>query len=143
MQYTTEIEIYLPREKVIDLFGNADNLIKWMPGLKKVELLKGEANKPGAESKMFFDLNGRKIEMLETILENNLPDDIKLTYTSKGVDNIVTSRFVDEGQFTKWELESEFRFSGFMKLLGFFMRSSFPKQTLKNMYHFKKFAEKN
>ena len=141
MQYTTEIEIYLPREKVIELFGDTSNIIEWMPGLKNVELIKGEMNEAGAESKLFFDINGRKTEMLETIVENNLPDNILLNYDTKGVHNIVTSRFYNEGQFTKWEMQSEFQFSGFMKLLGIFARSSFPKQTLKNMYHFKKFAE--
>lgn len=141
MKYTTQIEIYLPREKVIEIFGDSSNMIKWMPGLKHVELINGEINKQGAESKLSFDINGRKTEMLEKIIENNLPNYIKLNYDAKGVHNIVISRFYDEGQFTKWEMQNEFHFSGFMKVLGFFMRSTFPKQTLKNMYHFKKFAE--
>jgi hypothetical protein len=42
---------------------------------------------------------------------------------------------------TRWVMENEFRFTGWMVLMGIFMRGAFPKQTLKDMNRFKAFAE--
>ncbi|MFQ5507583.1 MAG: SRPBCC family protein [Planctomycetota bacterium] len=50
--YTVEVDIDLPRERVIELFDNADNLYKWQPGLQSFEHLSGEPGQPGASSRM-------------------------------------------------------------------------------------------
>lgn len=142
MKYITEVAINLPRNKVIELFDNPDNMQKWQEGLKSFEHISGEPGQPGAKSKLVYDMNGRKIEMIETITERNLPDLFSGTYEAKGVFNIIQNKFIEESaDKTKWITESEFQFSGFMKLMGLFMKSAFPKQTLKMMNDFKKFAE--
>ena len=52
------------------------------------------------------------------------------------------NRFTDLGDGrTKWEMDSEFRFSGFMKVFAFFIQGAFPKATQKSMNMFKEFAE--
>ena len=43
MEYQTESMINLPRLRVIELFDNPDNLLKWQPGLKSFKLVEGEA----------------------------------------------------------------------------------------------------
>jgi hypothetical protein len=84
----------------------------------------------------------RTIEMIETISIRNLPDEFSGTYDAKGVHNVVRNRFIEMGpDKTKLESENEFQFTGFMKLIGFFMRSAFPKQSLKYLKDFKAFAE--
>ena len=42
---------------------------------------------------------------------------------------------------TRWVAHNEFRFSGFMKVIGLLMRPVFPKQCYKFMEAFKAFAE--
>ena len=141
MKYTCEVVIDLPREKIIPLFDNADNLLKWQSGLKSFEHLSGEPGQVGAKSRLIFDEGGRKVEMIETITVRNLPDEFSGTYQAKGVDNWVSNRFIDEGEKTRWLSESEFKFSGVMRFLAVLMGGSFRKQTLDFMNSFKKFAE--
>ena len=142
MKYTTEVTIKLRRQKVIDLFDDEKNLYKWQEGLKSVEHLSGTPGQPGAKTKLVFDMNGRIVEMTETILSNNLPDTMALTFDAKGVHNIIENRFteVDAGT-TKWAMDSDFQFSGFMKIMGWLMSGMFKKQTKKTMDRFKEFAE--
>ncbi|MEM7797967.1 MAG: SRPBCC family protein [Chloroflexota bacterium] len=40
MKYSTEVVIDLPRERVIELFDNTENMYKWQNGLKSHEFLK-------------------------------------------------------------------------------------------------------
>jgi hypothetical protein len=97
MKYTLEIIINKPRAEVIELFNNPDNLIKWQPGLQSYTHISGEQGKPGAKSKLKYDMNGRKIEMIETISVNKLPDEFSGTYETKGVFNTYENYFYEEG----------------------------------------------
>ena len=143
MKYTTEVIVDLPRKKVVELFDSTENLFKWQPTLVDFEHLEGNPGTKGAKSKLSYDERGRTMEMIETIIEMNLPNEMISVYESKGVYNYNVSKFVEEGsEKTRWIMETEFKFSGFMKLFGFFMRGAFPKETLSSMNKFKEFAEK-
>ncbi|MAS36706.1 MAG: hypothetical protein CL610_22065 [Anaerolineaceae bacterium] len=143
MQYTTEITINLPRQRVIELFDDPDSLQKWQPGLKSFEHLSGEPGQPGAKSKLVYDMNGRKIEMIETITRRDLPDEFSGTYDAPGVHNVIVNRFYEAGpNQTRWVTENEFNFNNLlMRLMGMLMPGSFRKQTQQNMNDFKAFAE--
>lgn len=142
MKYTVDIIIDLPRPKVVQLFDNSENMHKWQPDLVSFDHISGEPGQSGAKSKLHYKMGKREIEMIETITENDLPSSMSSTYETKGVFNIISNRFeeISEKQ-TRWVSENEFQFSGFMKLMGIFMKSAFPKQTLKFMQQFKTFAE--
>jgi hypothetical protein len=85
----------------------------------------------------------REIEMIETITVRNLPQEFSGTYEAKGVFNIVKNYFrpVSDNK-TKYINETEFQFSGFMKLIGFLMPGAFRKESEKYLRQFKEFAEK-
>ena len=142
MKYTTEVEINLPRKRVIELFDNPDNMPKWQPGLISFEHISGEAGQPGAKSRLKYKMGKREIEMIETVAIRDLPDEFSGYYETKGVWNEVKNYFseIDSGK-TKWKLEAEFKCSGFMRLIALVMPGMFKKQTLKSMMDFKKFAE--
>lgn len=142
MKYTCELIVNLPRARMIALFDNPDNMRKWQPGLVSFTHISGEAGQPGAKSKLLYDMNGRKVEMVETILSRNLPDEFSGSYEAKGVYNLVENHFYEDSpERTRWVMETEFRFSGFMKVIAFFMGGAFRKQSLEFMHNFKKFAE--
>lgn len=143
MNYTLEIDINLPRTKVIELFDNPDNLKHWQPGLVSFEPLSGKPGEIGAKSKLKYKMGKREIEMIETITARNLPDEFSGIYEAKGVWNENKNYFseVDENT-TKWTSEVDFQFSGFMKLIGMLMPGSFKKESCKYMENFKAFAEK-
>jgi carbon monoxide dehydrogenase subunit G len=144
MKYETELIIELPRERVIELFDDPDNLSQWQPGLKSFEHISGEAGQPGTKSKLLYEMGSRTVEMIETIEKRELPDEFTSTYEAKGVWNYNANRFYEDGpDKTRWVLDTDFRFSGFMKLMAFFMPGSFKKETMKTMMAFKRFAEQN
>lgn len=143
MKYNCEVTIDLPREEVIELFDSSENLSKWQPGLQSFEHMSGEPGQVGAKSRMVYDENGRIIEMIETITNQNFPDEFSATYEAKGVINWNSNRFYAEGDKTRWVQETEFKFSGIMRVISVFMRGTFPKETMKSMNQFKAFAEGN
>jgi hypothetical protein len=142
MKYENEITIDLPIARVIELFDSFENLTQWQPGLQAYEHLEGDPGQPGARTKLIYDENGRTVEMVETIVARDLPDTFTATYEAKNVYNLVRNCFVADGaERTRWQMENEFKFGGWMALMGLFMRGAFPKQTLKEMNRFKDFAE--
>ena len=143
MKYQNEIEIDLPVNKVVELFDNPENLKHWMPGLQSFEHISGTPGQPGAKSRLFYKMGKREIEMIETITNRNLPDEFAGTYEAKGVYNVVSNKFIPVAtNKTKWVTDNEFRFSGFMKLMGWFMPGAFKKQSQQYLELFKTFAEK-
>ena len=56
MQYSTEVTIQKPIQKVIELFQNPDNAFKWMEGLSKFELIEGKLGEVGAKSNIEFQM---------------------------------------------------------------------------------------
>jgi len=144
MKYTSVIEIELPREKIIALFDNQDNLKKWQEGLESFEHLSGEPGTVGAKSIIKYKMGKRNIEMTETILKKELPNDYHFLFEAKGVWNEVKNSFseINPNQ-TKWTIENDFRGKGMMAVMMFLMPSMFKKQTMKFMISFKDFAEKS
>ncbi len=142
MKYTLELTLDLPLDRVIELFDSSENLSKWQPGLKTFEPLSGEPGQAGAKSRLVYDENGRRIEMVETIIKRDLPDEFSALFEAKGVKNWTTNRFYADGpEKTRWVMDNEFKLSGLMALMGIFMRGTFPKETMKHMNQFKTFAE--
>ena len=143
MKYTVDIEINLPRSRVVELFDSTENRYKWQQGLQSIDAIEGETGEEGSKSKLVFKMGKRNMEMVEVITKKTPPEIYNATYEAKGVFNVVNTRFTEAGpDKTHWESENEFRFGGFMKLIGLLMKGAFPKQSLKYMKDFKAFAEK-
>lgn len=142
MKYETEITIDLPRARVIELFDDSDNLLRWQFGLQGYEYLDGEPGQPGSRMKLIYKEGESTVELIETIVERDFPYTFAATYEAKNLYNLVRNRFIDEGpDRTRWLTENEFRFKGVMALVGLFLKSAFPTQTLRDMNRFKAFAE--
>lgn len=142
MKYTVEIDIDLPRDRVIELFDSTENMKHWQEGLVSHEHISGTPGEVGAKMKLQYKMGKREIDMVETITKRELPDEFAGTYEAKNVFNIVDNTFVAVSTHkTKWVSYNEFQFKGFMKLIGFIMPGAFKKQSLKYMQDFKQFAE--
>lgn len=142
MRYKTEVLINLPRARVIELFDSFENLKKWQEGLVSFEHISGAPGQPGAKTRLLYDMGRRRMEMIETIIERNLPDEFSGTYDASGVHNIVRNYFYDEGERTRWALDSEFQFRSFMRIMSLFIPGGkFREQTRSSMEAFKRFAE--
>ena len=142
MRYTLELDIDLPRERVIQLFLDENNLKKWQPDIVSFERIKGEnAREVGAQSKQIHRMGNSEIEMLETIVEADHPTKYAATYEAKNVWNLVENQFDEIDGKTHWTVTSEFKCKGFVAIIAFLMPGSFKKQTLDFMHKFKNFAE--
>ncbi|NER15534.1 SRPBCC family protein [Leptobacterium flavescens] len=143
MKYQNEILIKLPREEVFQKFNNQDNMKHWQKGFMGLEHISGDPGKEGAKSKLRYKMGKREIEMTESILKLQAPEEFHGTFETQGVYNKQENFFevVDENT-TKWVSKTEFRFSTFMmKTMAFLMPGSFKKQSYKFMVDFKNFAE--
>ena len=142
MKYTNEVIVKQPLERVIALFDSEENLFKWQPELISFEHFSGEKGEVGAKSRLQYKMGKREVEMVETITVKNLPTEFSGTYEAKGVWNEVKNYFeaIDQHS-TKWRSECHFEFSGFMKIMAFFMPGAFKKQSQKYLNQFKAFAE--
>jgi len=142
MKYTTEIIIDKPLEHVMVLFKDANNLKHWQRGLKSTKLLKGESGKEGAKRKLEMNMEGRNITMIETITKCELPHNWHARYTSNGLESIQQNYFESsEDNKTYWKTTSEFRFSGFMAIVGRVLPGIFKRRSKTVMQDFKNFAE--
>ena len=142
MRYQIEIILNLPRDRVIELFDSFENLKEWQEGLISHEHLSGEPGQTGAKTKLLYDMGKRRVKMIETIITRKMPDEFSATYDASGVHNIVRNFFHDQGDTTRWVLDSDFQFHGYMRIMSLFMPSSvFKKQTRQSMESFKNFAE--
>ena len=142
MKYTCEIVIELPRERVVELFDDPDNMFKWMDRLRTFEHLEGEPGQPGAKSRLVFERGKSELEMIETVAVRDLPDVFAGSYEADHAWNGMVNRFIEDGpDRTRWKTENEFKFTGIWKFVSLVLRPMFPKQTMKSMRAFKEFAE--
>lgn len=141
LKYQLDIDIHKPIHQVIALFANRTHLTKWQPGLLSSEQIESY---PHPRYKLLMSIGRRKMEMTETILRNDLPSHFEGTYEMKGIHNHVHNAFeaIAPGT-TRWTCITEYRFTGLMRLVAFFIKGDFKKQSYIIMSNFKNFAEKS
>ena len=145
MRYRFELEIEVPRERVVELFSDEQNLYQWQPDLVSFESLDGDkARDVGSRTRQIHRMGKREIEMIETITVHDPPERYSATYEADGIWNLIENHFVNvDDQRTRWILDSEFNCSGIViRLMTIFAPGMFKRQTMTFMQRFKEFAEK-
>ena len=144
MKFTCHVEINKARNDVIALWENEKNLIHWQDGYISSELISGEKAKVGSKTRMYYQIGKRKIELLETILNNSLPEKFIGLYETQQMSNTMKNTFtIIEDEKTLWTSEIEYtKMNGFLvKVMALIAPSMFRKQTQKWLDQFKGFAE--
>jgi len=145
MKYKGSIDINKSREKVTELFINADNLNEYQDGFIKKELIEGNEDENGAISKMYYKYGKRDMILTETVIENNLPFSFEASYHHKHMDNTMKCTFteINENQ-TQYKYEFEYTRINWVlpKLMAILFPSMYRKQGEKWMQQFKIFVEK-
>lgn len=130
--------------EIVTLFDNPNNYPSWMEGLLSIKVIEGKVGEVGTKSLFRFKMGNKEMEMTETILVKNLPDEYKVGYTANGVSNTVKSTFSElDPERTLYITYNEFEFTGFMKFIAFIMPGSFKKTSQKYLDDFKNFVERN
>jgi hypothetical protein len=141
MKQSFDIEINAPRSKVIALFDNPANLVKWQPDLIRFEPISGTPGQPNAKSRLVYRAGKGEFELIETVTLRNLPDEFSGTYESKMGTTQIRNRFIDNGATTRWIVDTDFAGSGMMKALSLVMGGVMRSQTERLLQAFKGFAE--
>ncbi|NVJ67492.1 MAG: SRPBCC family protein [Gammaproteobacteria bacterium] len=137
------IDINKPIDQVIELFDSFENLKQWQPELVSYEHLSGVSGQPGAKTQLVYKMGKRECPMIETVLERDLPEKFSGTYETPGMTNHIENRFeaLDDNK-TRWHSRVDYQMTSIpMKILGFFMKKSFYKQSYIFMERFRDFAE--
>lgn len=146
MKYTCTVDIDLPIDKTVELWTDETHFKEWQDGFKSIELLSGTPDGTGAKSKIILDDGKRRVELIETIVNSDLPKEKRARYEHVHMTNTQTSRFepISENK-TRYISEVEYtNFNGFMiKLMAKLFPNKFKKQSQIWMNQFKEFAEKN
>ena len=146
MRYQLQLDINAPRDRVVELFLDSDNLKEWQPSLVEFEVIgDGEFRGVGARSRQLHRMGSREVEMVATITAENYPDRFSATYEGGDMWNLIENQFDDaDDTKTRWTLTSECRStSWFMKVLMALLPGMFRKQTREFMQYFKEFVEAN
>ncbi len=143
MKYQNTLTVEVPLSRFVELMHNPENMPHWQRGLVSFEPLSEDSEAVGAQMRLTYQMGKRRLVMTETIVRNDKPHHFDATYETKGVWNRVNNRFDEDGNgHTVWRSECEFRFSGLMKVMSWFMpKSVFSKQSCQYMQDFKRFAE--
>ncbi|MEM7103971.1 MAG: SRPBCC family protein [Bacteroidota bacterium] len=145
MKFTCSVNVDLPRERVIELWENPDNLHHWQDGFISMEHISGAPGAKDAESLMLYDMGHRgTMELREVIIKNDLPHEFSGRYIGTAMENTMHNWFSElSDNKTEWKAEIHYiRLSGFMvKVMVFLMPGMFRKQVQKWMDQFKAFAE--
>ncbi|MGB0427774.1 MAG: SRPBCC family protein [Flavobacteriales bacterium] len=143
MTYTCSIEIDLPIDKVVGLWTDESHFQDWQDGFKSIELIYGKKHEVGSKSKLVFE-GKRQIELVETILISNLPQEKKAIYEHKYMINTQRTLFQSINEHkTRFISEVNYiKFNGlFIKIIAKLFPSKFKAQSQKWMEQFKYFTE--
>jgi len=144
MKYTCNIEINAPLSKVVALWEDENNFKHWQHGFQHIKHISGTPNTIGAKAEILIVQGKQTIELLETVMVNNLPEEKTALYEHVHMTNTQTSRFkalsdnktlyISEVEYTK--------FNSFIpKLMAKLFPGMFKKQSEKWMQAFKLFVE--
>ena len=130
---------------VADYFANPEFLGEYQEGFIKKELIGGEFGRENSVSKMYYKMGRGTMELTETILKNNLPDQFSAFYFHKHTENTMTSNFIAiDNKSTRYDAEIHYtKFKGIMvNIMKTLFPSMFKKQVQKWLDNFKIFVEK-
>ncbi|MGH1366194.1 MAG: SRPBCC family protein [Calditrichia bacterium] len=145
MKYTCTVEIDLPRDKAAKLWADESNFKEWQDGFISIERLSGDAEAEGTKSRILLKQGKGQMELIETIIHSNLPEEKKAFYEHIHMDNTQTTTFeaitatrtrcISEVEYTKFK-------SFIPKVMAFLFPGVFKSQSQKWLDQFKAFAEK-
>lgn len=144
MKFSCSTVIDVPIQIVISLWADENNYKEWQDGFVSSELIEGIKGEQNSKVLIKLQQGKQNIELLETIISNNLPIEKKALYEHIHMDNTQTTRFFDLGNNkTKYISEIDyFNFKSFIpKMMAFFFPGMFKKQVQKWLDNFKIFAE--
>jgi len=144
MEFICKVTINKNREDVIRLWSDKDSFKHWQDGFESIETFEGVPGEKGSKARIIYQYGKRKMELIETVVENNLPEEFNATYEHVHMINTSISEFnmIDENT-TEWIYKIDYiKFNAFLpKVMMYLFPGMAKKQTQKWLDQFKIFAE--
>lgn len=142
-KYENTIVVNRSLEKCWKVFSDDTLIYDWMPGLKKIEYIKGEEMQVGSEFKMYLEESGQTYIITEKINEVKEKELYSLTLNNEVLTNNVRFQFRETAPYTTEissinDVEAK---NWFLSSLFFFLESDFKEQDLKTLNNFKNLVE--
>ena len=140
MKFTCSININRPKIEVVKHFEDPEALKQSQKGFQNMEHLSGSKGEAGAKAKLIYD----KFELIETIIDNNLPDTFYAQYEHKNMSNTMHSKFISIND-NETQLTTAIEYTRFTGFTIQFMAKVFPRmfkrQVDKWLINFKQYVE--
>ena len=136
MKFTCTIDINADVETIKASFFNTEEMKHYQDGFKSKTLISGIEGEKGAKSKLVFE----KLELIETIITNNLPETFLALYEHKHTTNTMQVNFTPlSNNTTRYTSIVEYtQLNGFViKVLAKLFPGMFKKQIDKWLRQFK------
>jgi hypothetical protein len=142
MKYSISNTINTSLDKVAEELSNPDGVKYWTENLLKVEQTNGDFCDIGSTRNLYYKFRDNEMVVSETILEQNLPGQIKFVYDSKIGRNIVELVFEELSENrVKQTSNTTLEFKGAMNFIGYCFKSILKKQSEKYLQAFKRHME--
>jgi len=142
MRYTSSIVIQKPIDQTVKDFRNYKNMKHWQKDLVRIKHLNSDNEENGTISELIYNIDNREISLIETIIFEDFPEIINITYDSERFYNIQENTFEALSKdCTKWTSKNEFKLSGFIKIIGIIKFFSVRNRFNRYMQSFKAFTE--
>ena len=142
MKFSCTTSIKRPIQEVADAFIDPKSMKQSHEGFIRKELISGDHNENGTKYKLIY----KKLDMTETIIDNNLPKSFSGLYEHKHMTNTMKNFFesISENE-TKFSAEIEYtEFKGFLiKTIAKLFPGMFKKQGDKWLLRVKNYCENN
>lgn len=142
-EYENTIVVNRSIDKCWKVFSDDTLIYDWMPGLKKIEYLKGKEMQAGSEFKMHLEEAGQNYVITETVNEVKEKELYSFTLNNEVLTNNIQFQFKETAAFTTEikSINSVKAKNWFLSSLFFFLESDFKEQDLKTLNNFKNLVE--
>ncbi len=144
MKHEGHIDIDQPLDMVAKYFADPSCIGEYQEGFVRKQLMEGDHGKNGAVSKMYYENGKHKMELTETIINNNLPESYEAFYHHKHMDNTMKAEFrALETNKTRYSVHVEYtRIDWIMpRLFAILFPGMYKRPARKWMENFKHFVE--
>ena len=126
LEYVKEIEVNANIEDVNAMFEDIYNMKKYMPETEDILLISGKKNREGSKYRIMISSGKESVEILGTLINNNLPHKLTMCYEMPGVINTMEQKHAEiKDDKTLIISKQKFQFSGLMKIISFFEPEGF------------------
>ncbi|MDX1471251.1 MAG: hypothetical protein R3213_07125, partial [Flavobacteriaceae bacterium] len=98
----------IPLKDFVEIYRDRSFYKEWHPNLVSIAQLSGRQDAFGSKMILTYKMGRKKLEMIETVDENELPHKFYATYYTDGLDLKQQNHFVETPEgFTQWTQKNE------------------------------------